>query len=483
MAAALARHAVADRGWPHVQVASAGTGRAGRLPASPQVPVVLREKGIDPGPHEASELTPELVDWADAILVMGPSAPGCGGSAGWRRQGRPGHPVPARATRPGRPVADPIGATSKSTARPATSWNGPSPPCSTGSSPSWRPDRAHGHASGTRLIALLGDPVDHSLSPRFQNAAIRAAGLDAVYVALRCDADHLPGCSAGSPPRWGGNVTIPHKERAALLEDEATEAVDRTGACNTFWVEGGRLHGDNTDVEGFAAAARRSSGPRPAPGCWSWAPGGALAPPSSPSCAPRRRGPRPGRSPDREPGLCQDLDPGGPPRERPRPPPPPPPRGYDLIVNATSPGLEPDDDSPSTWSARPRGAVLDLAYHPDHRLGPGRPGPGHPGRRWQGDAPASGRRRVPPLVPPGPGPGRDAPGPPLTPSHPAMAAPRPPPTHAPCPFSPACSIWSSRPAAWGAPARRATRAAGLRAVRPAWWRRRPRSAPAAGSHA
>lgn len=70
MAAALARHELASRGWHHVQVESAGTGALAGSPASPQVAVVLVERGIEPDPHEAAELTAELVEWADSILVM-----------------------------------------------------------------------------------------------------------------------------------------------------------------------------------------------------------------------------------------------------------------------------------------------------------------------------------------------------------------------------------------------------------------------------
>jgi shikimate dehydrogenase len=54
----------------------------------------------------------------------------------------------------------------------------------------------------------------------------------------------------------GGNVTLPHKEKAASLVDVASDAVRRTGACNTFWGENGKVHGDNTDVDGFRRALR-----------------------------------------------------------------------------------------------------------------------------------------------------------------------------------------------------------------------------------
>jgi len=109
--------------------------------------------------------------------------------------------------------------------------------------------------SATRLIALLGNPVAHSISPIFQNAAFRHAGVDGVYLALRCEGAAVPGLLRGiALAGGGGNVTVPHKEVAAQAVDEPTEAVRRTGACNTFWSEGDRIRGDNTDVVGSARA-------------------------------------------------------------------------------------------------------------------------------------------------------------------------------------------------------------------------------------
>lgn len=115
-----------------------------------------------------------------------------------------------------------------------------------------------GPAGGRRLLALLGDPVDHSASPAMQNAAIQDAAVDGVYVALGCDAEDLPGLLRGiAHAGGGGNVTLPHKERAAGLLDRPSDAVRRTGACNTFWGDDeGLVHGDNTDVEGFKRALR-----------------------------------------------------------------------------------------------------------------------------------------------------------------------------------------------------------------------------------
>ncbi|MDQ3606172.1 MAG: shikimate dehydrogenase [Gemmatimonadota bacterium] len=107
--------------------------------------------------------------------------------------------------------------------------------------------------------------MQHSLSPRFQNAAFRAAGVDGLYLALRCDEDSLPGLLQGiARAGGGGNVTLPHKEHAARLVERRTPALERTGACNAFWLEDSQIWGDNTDVAGFSAATRGLLGGSPA---------------------------------------------------------------------------------------------------------------------------------------------------------------------------------------------------------------------------
>jgi shikimate dehydrogenase len=109
----------------------------------------------------------------------------------------------------------------------------------------------------TRVLVLLGDPVSHSASPEIQNAAFAEAGVDGVYAAVRCAAEDLKGFMCGlSRAGGGGNITLPHKEKAASLVDVPSDAVRRTGACNTFWGVEGKVHGDNTDVEGFRRAVR-----------------------------------------------------------------------------------------------------------------------------------------------------------------------------------------------------------------------------------
>ena len=122
----------------------------------------------------------------------------------------------------------------------------------------------HPIAAGTRVFALLGDPVSHSLSPRFQNAALRALGLDGVYVALRCSVDDVSGLVRGlARAGGGGNVTLPHKETAARSVERLTDLAREMGVCNTFWLEDGQVWGDNTDVAGVSAAIHALLGPSP----------------------------------------------------------------------------------------------------------------------------------------------------------------------------------------------------------------------------
>ena len=102
-------------------------------------------------------------------------------------------------------------------------------------------------------VALLGRPVAESLSPRMQNAAFAAAGLDWEYVALEVEPEAL----AGTVRRLreghaGANVTIPHKEAAAALCDEA-----EGDAVNTLVFREGRVLGFNTDKEIVAGIAAK----------------------------------------------------------------------------------------------------------------------------------------------------------------------------------------------------------------------------------
>ncbi len=218
--------------------------------------------------------------------------------------------------------------------------------------------------AATRVLALLGDPVEHSLSPVLQNAAFAAAGMDGVYVAVGCEADELVGLMRGiARAGGGGNITLPHKEKAASMLDMASDTVRRTGACNTFWGdERGRLHGDNTDVEGVRRALRGFLGSVKGIRVLLLGAGGAaraalmgLLEEGADEVLIQNRSVERARAVARRIGgerarvvaVPSDLD--G--------------ESFDLVVNATRLGLSPDDPSPLDFERLSRvGSAVDLVY-------------------------------------------------------------------------------------------------------------------------
>lgn len=109
-------------------------------------------------------------------------------------------------------------------------------------------------SGATRLCAVIGDPVRHSLSPRLHNAAYAALGLDRVYVALEVPAGHGR-AAVRSIVEFGIdglNVTMPHKEDAAAACDELTPDAAALRSVNTVVRRpDGTLLGASTDGEGF----------------------------------------------------------------------------------------------------------------------------------------------------------------------------------------------------------------------------------------
>ena len=101
----------------------------------------------------------------------------------------------------------------------------------------------------TSLVGLIGDPVSHSLSPRMQNAAFAARGLDWAYVPLRVEGARLEDAVAGlvALEFAGANVTIPHKTAVVAYCDEVDEVAARAGSVNTLVVRDGRLLASSTD--------------------------------------------------------------------------------------------------------------------------------------------------------------------------------------------------------------------------------------------
>ncbi|MEA2394332.1 MAG: shikimate dehydrogenase [Solirubrobacteraceae bacterium] len=109
----------------------------------------------------------------------------------------------------------------------------------------------------TRL-GVIGWPVAHSRSPAMHNAGLRAVGLtDWRYQYLPIPPDLLAEAVRALPAAGfvGANVTIPHKEAALALADEATDTARAIGAANTLtFAADGAIHADNTDAPGLLAA-------------------------------------------------------------------------------------------------------------------------------------------------------------------------------------------------------------------------------------
>jgi shikimate dehydrogenase len=116
----------------------------------------------------------------------------------------------------------------------------------------------------TRLVTLLGFPVEHSLSPAIHNPAFEAKGIDAAYVATPVRREALADAVSGLRAMHflGANVTIPHKQAVLPLLDSVSDTARAIGAVNTIsCIDSGderlRLRGDNTDVAGFVMPLKK----------------------------------------------------------------------------------------------------------------------------------------------------------------------------------------------------------------------------------
>lgn len=127
-----------------------------------------------------------------------------------------------------------------------------------------------------RRCAVLGDPIEHSLSPALHRAAYDAVGLDWDYRAIRVAEGGLAEFLDGLEEDWRGlSLTMPLKREAMGLMDDVTSVARLAGAANTVVLDGGRRRGDNTDLPGAVAAIReRYDGPLERVAIWG---GGATA--------------------------------------------------------------------------------------------------------------------------------------------------------------------------------------------------------------
>jgi shikimate dehydrogenase len=108
----------------------------------------------------------------------------------------------------------------------------------------------------TKLVGLIGYPVEHSFSPIMHNSAFAVLNLNWCYVPLPVHPERLGGAVAGLRALGlvGANVTVPHKEAVMSYLDHVTPAAQAIGAVNAIVVREGRSIGYNTDWQGFLTA-------------------------------------------------------------------------------------------------------------------------------------------------------------------------------------------------------------------------------------
>ncbi|MEH1818780.1 MAG: shikimate dehydrogenase [Nostoc sp.] len=107
----------------------------------------------------------------------------------------------------------------------------------------------------TKLLGVIGHPVEHSLSPVMHNAAIAQLGLDYIYLPFPIEPQNLEVAIAGFAAVGvvGFSVTIPHKQAIIPLLSEITPLAQTIGAVNTVSRQNNQWVGTNTDIEGFIA--------------------------------------------------------------------------------------------------------------------------------------------------------------------------------------------------------------------------------------
>ena len=213
--------------------------------------------------------------------------------------------------------------------------------------------------SNTRLYAVIGDPIAHSLSPVMHNAAFRQTGHGGVYVA--CQVTDLPGAIAGIRALniRGCSVTIPHKVAVMELLDYVDPMARQIGAVNTIVNEAGRLSGFNSDSPGAMAAllektpvARRRVAVIGAGGAARALAHGVKAHGGQLTIVNRseEKGRRLASELDSE--FCRLIDFSG--------------VGYDILVNTTPVGMIPHvERMPVSYAClRPAMTVMDIVYNP-----------------------------------------------------------------------------------------------------------------------
>src|SRR5262245_58524386 len=109
------------------------------------------------------------------------------------------------------------------------------------------------HDAPADRYAVIGHPIEHSRSPLIHQLFARQTGQHLTYETIDAEPARFETRVRGFAAAGGKglNVTVPHKEAAALLVDQISEAAHAAGAVNTITIDGRKLRGDNTDGVGF----------------------------------------------------------------------------------------------------------------------------------------------------------------------------------------------------------------------------------------
>lgn len=112
------------------------------------------------------------------------------------------------------------------------------------------------YSTKTLKMAVMGDPIDHSLSPFLHGAVIEEHGYDALYIPVRVAPEETEDFAKAAVRMGfcGFNATMPHKIRLLQVVDELDEKAALYRSVNTVRIRGGVLTGSNTDVDGLLAA-------------------------------------------------------------------------------------------------------------------------------------------------------------------------------------------------------------------------------------
>lgn len=117
-------------------------------------------------------------------------------------------------------------------------------------------DKLHTITGHTKIVGVIGAPVEHSRSPQMHNAALVKAGLDYVYVPFHVPVDAVAAAMNGFKALnvVGINVTLPHKQAVIHFLTSISREAELIGAVNTLTFINGEVHGENTDAPGFLRA-------------------------------------------------------------------------------------------------------------------------------------------------------------------------------------------------------------------------------------